>query len=107
MQLFGLMEDARSVPRFSAGFSSGDHGLRSSDGRLLGTTARSPTLSQCADTRGSPRSLAARENLNGAFELRIAACGVAQIERDLDGRGDAYPFQALAVHEDVFDREQQ
>jgi hypothetical protein len=58
MQLFGLMEDARSVPRFSAGSSSGRHGLRSSDGRLVGTTARSPTLSQFADTRGRTPGLA-------------------------------------------------
>ena len=51
MQLFGLMEDARPVPRFPAVFICGGHGLRSGDGRLLGTAARSPTLSHFADTR--------------------------------------------------------
>jgi hypothetical protein len=34
-QLFGLKEDTGSVPRSPSGFTSGGHGLRSSDGRLL------------------------------------------------------------------------
>ena len=44
MQLFGFKEDARPVPRFPAAFRCGGHGLRSGDGRLLRTAARSPTL---------------------------------------------------------------
>ncbi len=56
MQLFGFQEDARPVPRFPAGFSCGGHGLRSSDGRLHRTTARSPTLSHLADTRWPHRA---------------------------------------------------
>src|SRR5271166_3791988 len=44
-------EDARPVPRFPAAFRCGGHGLRSGDGRLLGTAARLPTLAQIPDTR--------------------------------------------------------
>src|SRR5437667_2988849 len=35
MQLFGLKEDTGPVPRSPSGCTSGAHGLRSSDGRLL------------------------------------------------------------------------
>src|SRR3974390_567374 len=51
MQLFGLMEDTGPVPCFPAVCSCGVYGLRSGDGRLLGTAACSPTFSQFADTR--------------------------------------------------------
>ena len=42
--------------------------------------------------------------MHGAVELRILACGETGIERDLDGRGDADAFEALAIHPHVFDR---
>src|SRR5208283_4647012 len=41
----------------------GGHALRSSDGRLVGTTARSPTLSQFADTRGRPAAACRLDDL--------------------------------------------
>jgi ABC-type multidrug transport system ATPase subunit len=50
--LFGLKEDTGPVPRTPSGFASGVHRLRSSDGRLLLTAARPPTLPDFSDARG-------------------------------------------------------
>src|ERR1700756_3565139 len=50
-QLFGLKEDAGSVPRSPAGYASGGNGLRPGDGRLLRTAARPHTLPKIPDTR--------------------------------------------------------
>jgi hypothetical protein len=50
-QLFGFKEDGGPVPRSPSEFSSGGHGLRSSDGRLRVAAARSHTLPHLPDTR--------------------------------------------------------
>ena len=54
MQLFGFKEDAEPVPRSPSGFASGDHGLRSGDGRLL----QQPPVRRCCHisrTQGGQR----------------------------------------------------
>jgi hypothetical protein len=54
MQLFGFKEDTGPVPRSPSGFASGDHGLRSGDGRLL----QQPPVRQLCHifrTQGGPR----------------------------------------------------
>src|ERR1700722_4452604 len=52
-------------------------------------------------------ALTAGEDLDGAIELRGAARRVAPIERDFDRRRDADPFETLAIHQHVLDREQE
>src|SRR5208282_4189009 len=53
MQLFGLKEDTGPVPRSSAGFTSGEYGLRFGGGRLFHQPPAALTFSEISDTRGS------------------------------------------------------
>ena len=74
--------------------------------RACGLTAHSGGQTRIPLPPGEGR-LAARQHLHRPVELRIGAGGVARVELDLDGRLDADPFEALAVHQHVLDREQE
>src|SRR5271170_6721244 len=66
-----------------------------------------PPVCDRASRPSSSTALDPREQLNLAFELRIAACGIAWIECDLDRRRHADTFEAFAIHAHIVDREQQ
>src|SRR3984957_10516356 len=82
------------------GRSPRDEGARTRSASRLNLT---PT--PLPEERGT--ALSAREDLDGAVELWVAASCVARVEWDFDRRRDADPFEALTVHQHVLDREQE
>lgn len=56
---------------------------------------------------GSPYPRSLRSQRERPLELRIAPLRVGELGRDRDVRLDPLPFQTLAVHPDVVDREEE
>jgi hypothetical protein len=71
------------------------------------TLPASRFISPRGGTRRSIDALPACEGLDRPVELRVAAFGVAAVERDGDRRLDSDSLEPLAVDQDVLDGEEQ